>query len=459
MNRLLVLGYAFPPCNVSGTHRTLAFVKYLAREGWHCTVVCARNPVDPERDRSLLSQVPAGTEVVRTIDLNLPALRERLRRRPSAEWRDAGVSTGGSIGSLTGVVMRYLKRYVAVRLRVPDHYLGWYPHTLLAGWRILKSRRFDAVYSTAPPFTGHMVARRLARAFSVPWIADFRDPWVSNPFADIPFDRLRAWNARAEAETVRDAGAIVCVVETMREDFLHRYPERHAEDIVTIPNGFDPEAFEDLWAGSHGIGPPAERNGTLTILHTGHVYGPRRIEPLLAALTEWRRIDPELTESVRVRLVGGSSEYVESLRATIQRYQLHACVAAEPEVSHREALRRQSRASVLMLVGFSGPHAQYQMSGKIFEYLAIGRPILALAPPSCPVGDVLRGAGAHHWIVSPNDELGLLSALRAIGGEWQSGRLSGLRSSARIDAYDRRAQTRRLAEILDRLIARRPPDR
>jgi len=355
--------------------------------------------------------------------------------------------------------MRYLKRYVAVRLRVPDHYLGWYPHTLLAGWRILKSRRFDAVYSTAPPFTGHMVARRLARAFSVPWIADFRDPWVSNPFADIPFDRLRAWNARAEAETVRDAGAIVCVVETMREDFLHRYPERHAEDIVTIPNGFDPEAFEDLWAGSHGIGPPAERNGTLTILHTGHVYGPRRIEPLLAALTEWRRIDPELTESVRVRLVGGSSEYVESLRATIQRYQLHACVAAEPEVSHREALRRQSRASVLMLVGFSGPHAQYQMSGKIFEYLAIGRPILALAPPSCPVGDVLRGAGAHHWIVSPNDELGLLSALRAIGGEWQSGRLSGLRSSARIDAYDRRAQTRRLAEILDRLIARRPPDR
>ena len=152
---------------------------------------------------------------------------------------------------------------------------------------------------------------------------------------------------------------------------------------------------------------PAERNGTLTILHTGHVYGPRRIEPLLAALTEWRRIDPELTESVRVRLVGGSSEYVESLRATIQRYQLHACVAAEPEVSHREALRRQSQAAVLLLIGFSGPHGQYQMSGKIFEYLAIGRPILALAPPSCPVGDVLRGAGAHHWIVSPNDEPGL----------------------------------------------------
>src|SRR5438093_2693036 len=101
MNRLLVLAYAFPPCNVSGTHRTLAFVKYLAREGWHSTVVCARNPVDPARDSTLLSQVPAGTEVVRTIDLNLPALRERFRRRPSAEWKDAGVSTRDGIGSLT----------------------------------------------------------------------------------------------------------------------------------------------------------------------------------------------------------------------------------------------------------------------------------------------------------------------------------------------------------------------
>src|SRR5439155_289339 len=167
MNRLLVLAYPFPPCSVSGTHRTLAFVKYLARERWHSTVVCARNPVDPERDWSLLSQVPEGTEVVRTIDLNLPALRERFRKRPSAESRDA---------------------------------------------------------------------------------------WVSNPFGDIPFDRLRAWNARAEAETARAADAIVCVVETMREDFLHRYPERHAEDIVTIPNGFDPEDFEDLWAGKQGIG-------------------------------------------------------------------------------------------------------------------------------------------------------------------------------------------------------------
>ena len=181
----------------------------------------------------------------------------------------------------------------------------------------------------------------------------------------------------------------MCVVETMREDFLHRYPERHAEDIVTIPNGFDPEDFEDLWAGKQGIGSIAERDGTLTILHTGHVYGPRRIEPLLGALSEWRRIDPELTASVRVRLVGGSSEQVENLRSTIEHYQLRACVAAEPEVSHREALRRQSQAAVLLLIGFSGPHGQYQMSGKIFEYLAIGRPILALAPPSCPVTPAL----------------------------------------------------------------------
>jgi hypothetical protein len=124
-------------------------------------------------------------------------------------------------------------------------------------------------------------------------------------------------------------------------------------------------------------------------------------------------------------------------------------------VPHREVLRRLTRATILLLVGFSGPGVQYQMSGKIFEYLGACRPILALSPPACPVGDVLREAAVRHWIVSPDDGPGLVSALQDMGRDWRSGKLVSPQSLARLDAYDRREQRGRLAETLDRAIARR----
>ncbi len=449
MKRLLVVAYNFPPCSVSGTHRTLGFVKYLARDGWQSIVLCARNPVDPERDWNLLAKVPEGTRVIRTVDVNLPAWRERLRGRRGTDAGNGDKSGNAGRPPEAESGLRYLKRYLGVRLRVPDHYQGWYLHTLLAGWHTLKRCRIDALYSTAPPWTGHMVAHRLARAFGIPWVADFRDPWVSDPFTDIPFETLRRQNAKGEAQTLDTADAIVCVLETMRQDFLARYPRRLGDDVVTIPNGFDPDDYTDL---------PTESDGTLTILHAGQIYGRRRVDPLLAALNEWRRVDPELTASVKVQLVGGSPEHLENLQAVIQRYQSQSYVQVEPEVPHREILGRLSRATILLLVGFSGPGAQYQMSGKIFEYLAIRRPILALAPPSCPVGDILRETGVRHWIVSPDDGAGLVQALKDIGEDWKSGRLFGPQSHARIDAYDRREQAKRLARVLDRAIASRAAD-
>lgn len=441
MKNLLVVAYNFPPCSASSTHRTLGFVKYLAQEGWCSTVLCARNPVEPERDATLLSHIPPGTTVVRTIDLNVLAWRERwhtYRRSRTTNSRELAITP-----SPNGNAWPRFKRYLAWRLRVPDHYRGWYVHTLWAGFRVLQTRPIDVLYSTGPPWTSHAIARRLARLFSVPWVADFRDPWLSNPFAEIPYPSLRLRNAKAEARTLTTANAVVCILDTMRSDFLARYRERHDDEIVTIQNGVDFDYLSDLAPAPEPL---------FTVLHAGQLYGRRRIAPLLSALSKWRQIDPEAAEQVHVRLVGGSSEYVEVLRSRIRRAGLQAYVHVDPEVPHREVLRRLSTAAVLLLVGFSGPGAQYQMSGKIFEYLAVRRPILALAPPSSPIGDVLRETRVRHWIVSPDDAAGLVTALLDIGTAWRSGTLLAPEDPVGLERYDRRQQARRLGYTLDRVL-------
>ncbi len=448
MKRLLVVAYYFPPSSVTGTHRTLGFVKYLAQEGWHSSILCARNPIDPMQDPSLLSKVPPGTHVTRTMDFNLLAWRERLLKPWNGDANDEQETASAAPPPDAWTGWRAVKRYLAFRLRVPDNYGGWYLHTLWAGCRILRNTRIDALYSSGPPWTGHLIALRLARRFGVPWVADFRDPWVFHPCVDIPFETLRRRNEAAEARTVQNADAIVCVLETMRQDFLTRYPSRSAEDVLTIPNGFDPQDFTDL---------PAEPDGSLTIMHAGTLYGRRSIQPLLSALREWRRSEPQASAPLRIQFLGGSHAEVDTVRRTIEKWEVQTCVRAEPDVPHREALKRLSRSTVLLLIGFTGSGAQFQMTGKIFEYLAVKRPILALAPPSCPIGDVLRKTGVRHWIVSPDDLPGVLAALTDIVRQWKDGNLRGTEDS-RLEAFDRRGHARQLGRLLDRVISARRPE-
>jgi len=444
---LLVLTYVFPPSSVTGVHRPLAFVKYLEPLGWRSTVLCAENPWFPQRDESLVAQIPPGTRIVRTTDDYLLAMLQRQRWWPRGNRANGNSSTTTADRSKGSKPRRSLREVLLDYLHPVYRWPGWPLPTVRAGRRILRERSIDAIYSTAPPWDAHMVAYRLAREFGTPWIADFRDPWTANPFGDIPFESVRRRNVKHEAMVLAKADLILCVLETIREDLLARYPERSPESVVTISNGFDPENLVGL-----GGGATFERGSpdpSLTILHAGHVYGRRRIEPFLTGMVEWLRAEPALAAVARGCLLGGAPQGAAELRAKIAAAGATQWIDAQPEVSHREALERMARASILLLIGFSGPGEQFQMSGKIFEYLALRRPILALAPPSCPVGAVLRESGVRHWIVSPDDGAGLQGALRQIGEAWRLGQLEGPQSTASLAAFDRREQTKRLAEILN----------
>jgi glycosyl transferase family 4 len=452
VRNLLVVAYSFPPSSVIATHRTLAFVKYLERSGWRSSVLCAENPSFPQRDDGLLAQIPATTRVIRTLDRDLLS-----RLQPMYRWvngsRSRSVPPVSSDGEEALGPWRAFKRSVALRLRPPGRSPGWYRSTLREGRRLVRQQNIEAIYSSGPPWSAHMAALKLAREYELPWVADFRDQWVADPF-DVPQPprELIERDRRDEARVMQRADFVVCVVDTLSEVLRTRYPERRAEEIVTIMNGFDPAIL-----GGISFAPPAEEAeaSRLRFVHTGHFYGKRRVEPFLEALNAWLAAEPAMAPRIEVCLLGGLGEYLAEIRARVAAAGDSPYVRIEPDTSHHGAVQRQAEASVLLLVGYAGPGSETQMSGKIFEYLAVRRPILALAPPASPVGNVLRAAGVKHWIVSPDDHEGLVTTLRAIGAEWREGKLAGPQSAAALAAFDRSEQTKQLAEVLERATTRR----
>ena len=444
---LLVIAYSFPPCSVTGTFRTLAFVKYLEPIGWRSTVLSAANPVFPERDGRLLAQIPVSTRVVRTLD-HSPLERLRGISRPLRSTSTAGTASTRSDPSPTGP-WRAFKLGLALRLQPPGRTPGWYSSTVRAAQEMLKERLPDAIYSSGPPWTAHLVGLRLARQFGIPWVADFRDPWLENPFVDVPLQVLRKRDVADERKVADRADVLLCVLSTMQKTFLERYPNRSESSVQTILNGFDPELFESVRPSVN-----SNRN-ELTLLHAGQFYGPRRVEPIMHALRELNEANARSGFQARLRLLGGPSGHAAELRTKVEKLGGATFVEVEKEIPHHEALKEEAKAGVLLLIGFTGPGEQFQMSAKIFEYLAVRRPILALAPPAGPVGEVLRASGVRHWIVSPNDQTGILNAMKEIVTAWRGGELDGPQSTSSLAEFDRREQAKRLAQILDGAIAAR----
>jgi glycosyltransferase involved in cell wall biosynthesis len=311
------------------------------------------------------------------------------------------------------------------------------------GKEILAEGRIDAIYSTSSPPTAHLIARRLCREKHLPWIADFRDPWLDNFDAASPTVFHRRLIARLEQAVCLEASALTVVSEPMRLRLLKSYPDLPPGNIITIPNGYDPA---DL-AHAKPVSLPA---GAFHLVYTGSFYARNRSpDAFLAALK--RLIDSGAISqgNIRVHLIGNAG------KAALQKIaELHLgdVVIAPGYLPHAESVGYLLAADALLLVIGSDPGSEVVFTGKLFEYLAARRPILALAPPG-PAASLIQEAQAGS-VVDPDDVDAIAAALLDYYLRWEQG---GLRLESRdevIERYDRRRLTSRLANLLDSVTGR-----
>ncbi|HYM83426.1 MAG TPA: glycosyltransferase family 4 protein [Candidatus Dormibacteraeota bacterium] len=433
-----MVAYFFPPLGGVGVQRTLKFVRNLREAGWRSVVLTAADPPYPVRDPGALAEVPGDTEVVRTRCPEPAGLVARLAPRHTSARATTSRPAVARIGPLRAALRAGASWWIRLARAIlfPDEQVLWHPFATRAARAVMQRRRIDAIYSTSPPVTGHLIARSIRGSSGRPWVADFRDPWVGNAFADRPSrlrDRLQRW---LERRIVHDADRVVLATPSMARDFERRYPDLLGR-FVCIENGYDRSELTDL--------PAVPRDpGRFTIVYSGSIYGERELVLFLDGLELLASRRPDLRDRLLVEFVGRVN--VTNQRAAsayLVPERLGTIVSFTGFLPRREALARMRSGDALLQLIADDPGKERVVGGKLTEYLAFDLPILAVVPR----GDARSILEDLDWgvVVDPEPEAIAGGLERILTERPRRGPADPERR------YDRVTQARRLAALLDEL--------
>ena len=422
MPRLLLITFHYPPRATIGSLRPGALAKYLPQFGWEVLVVTPRLP-DGVRPPEMAIETPyhdalakwkgrIGLDPDRALhaQLNLPvATKPRTRRFH------------------THVIDR-LKSMLAY----PDLTMGWAPFAIEAIKKI--DVPIDAILSTAPPITTHVVARQAKEILKCPWIADFRDLWANN--LDNPNGSFfRMLDRTLEKKWLSSADALVTVSRPWADRLQKSYPEK---PVHVITNGFDPDDFS-------GCSASTSRNFSIT--YTGQLYAGKRDPTALFETIHELIVEGFIDrKQMRIRFYGPIEPWVEPL---VELYDLKGVVEVHGSIGRSEALRRQLESQLLLLLGWANPQETGQHTGKLFEYFGARRPILAVGGVAGVLTEVLEETGAGvHALSKPQLREFLMQAYTEFR---ERGEVRYRADDSALMRYTHRAMAGNFAAMLDRL--------
>jgi hypothetical protein len=411
VRQVLIVAYYFPPIAGIGSIRAASFAKLLPEFGWETTVLAPADTPHPA-DRSLdAGQVP----VVRTRSLEF----SRLARQPPS---GGGAADKAAHQPVTRSVLSRRLRRVVKQVIFPDMQIGWYPAAAAGGMRVLRERTFDLIFSSAFPITGHLVAGTLAKRSSLPWVAEFRDPWSEDP----EFRLVSPAALRVERAIARRATRIVMPTPT----WATHYGELWGRDVDVVPNGHDEIPRE-----------PVPHAPVLSHLGTFHPRA-QSLSMLWDALAE---LVASGERAPTVRFIG---EVPAETRREADAKGVGDLLEATGFLSHPEAVRTLAGSSMLLATGFpsDSPATAGWVPAKLFEYLGSDRPILFLGERDTDAARLLEGEPGS-FVVEPGDVPGTLAALRE--------GLATERVEREAGRHSRERRAAELAAILDAAVGAR----
>ncbi|MFZ4535395.1 glycosyltransferase [Propionivibrio sp.] len=458
---LLVIAGEFPPLKTIGRIRTVKFVEHLRAHGWKAIVVTLEpSGGEPNYDSSLLAEIGEGVEVIRLpledIEARIALTAKRLLGRggspalprsqpatakaplPALEKKHASTSL---IDRAHAAVRWVLKHFVFI----PDSYVPWARLATKECLRICAERKIDAIYTTLPPFSSAYIGHDLRRATGLPWIADYRDLWYGDVLREWLPEWRKRYELRIEKRLLREADVIVTVSEPKTAYMQRLHPNLKAR-WETLTNGYD----DDIYGGRQRTRPVGR--GPIEFVYTGRLFKNRRGYAFAEALGRLHQTDPEKAENVRVRILGGVEPGIRAIYDEIlARYTIAHLYDFAGDVSYHAAMDAQINCDYLLLIVDTGETSDGVIPGKLFEYVAARRPIFALCDPGA-TQQIIERAGLGKAVPAES-----VQACEAMLREWLS---SPVPEEVKADTdflarFDRREITRRLAMLLNDVVATR----
>lgn len=361
MKRLLMIAYHFPPlAGSSGIQRTLRFARYLPENGWEPIILTAH---------------PRAYE--RTSQDQLPDVADDLKVVRAQAWD-------------TARHFSFAGRYVGAMAR-PDRWLSWKFDAIRRGRKLIRQYQPDAIWSTYPIATAHLIGEALHRHSGLPWLADFRDPMAQDGY---PADPI-TWQQfkHIEERAAREASALIFTTPGACDEYRSRYPVA-ADRIQLIENGFDEEPFSGI-----DVPPPQGNKQHVTLLHSGIIYPSERDpRPLFDALAAMKTNHPQVASRLKIRLRACAHE--DFVNQEVSRRGIADMVETCPPIPYREALQEMCHADGLLVMQAS--NCNQQIPAKLYEYLRAGRPVIGLTDPGGDTAKTLLDSGIR--AVTPLDD-------------------------------------------------------
>lgn len=431
MPKVLIITYYWPPAGGSGVQRWLKFTKYLREFGWEPVIYTAQSPEAPGYDNELLKEIPQGIEVIKRPVWEPYTLFRKITGRKDQKF-GAGLASQGT--SRRSFVNRFAL-WVRGNLFIPDARMCWIRPSARYLVKYLKDKPVDVIVSTGPPHSTHLIAKRVSQKLEIPWLADFRDPWTDIDFFDdmMPTRLAKSIHKRLEKSVLETASQVVTVTTGWGNDLVKLGTKR----LEVIENGYDEADFgEEIATVDNGF----------IITHIGTLSPNRNCNNLWKAIGNIVKKNPDFARELRIKFVGSvDSSAIDSLKEN----GLFDSCQFLGYLSHSKTIEIQKKSPILLLLVNNSPNAMGIQTGKVFEYLAARRPILAVGPMGGNTQQLIDSTNSGIFLPF-DDEAKIEEGLEKIW-QWYKSNWTGFEPTG-IEKYSRRELTRRMALLFDKVI-------
>lgn len=395
LRRVLFISYAFPPTGGGGVQRSVKFAKYLPKFAWRPTILTVANPSVPVHDHDFASDLDPTMNIVRARTLEPGyAVKKQIV--------DNGTGTRKSTRFLRSIL-----RNLSARFFQPDPQILWNPQAYRAAKRTLRSVSHDAILVTGPPFSSFLLGCKLKQKFGLPLILDFRDEWmIACRYLENQQQRDKGFHKQQTMmlKTLQFADAVITTTQASASELQKHCDEINSRArVICIYNGFDPDDID-------GVALPSPRSEKLQITYTGTLWKLTDISPFVSALVALHQASPERCARLKLSIAGRRTPpqdvVLERLNDTKFTIEPHGYLA------HKQSLQLATDSDILLLLLSDQPGAERVVPAKLFEYLALGKTILAIVPLG-ETRNLMRGQpNCHLFHPSETDKIARWLSIR-----------------------------------------------
>jgi glycosyltransferase involved in cell wall biosynthesis len=434
MRKVLIITYYWPPAGGPGSQRMVKFAKYLPNFGWQPIILTVENGEFPYLDDSLAKDISSDVKVYRTASWEPFLFYKKLTKRASGEALPVGL-----LADRKKSIAERIASWIRVNLFVPDARVGWKPFATKKALEIIRKEDIDLIFSSSPPHSLQIIAKRLKKRTGLPWVADFRDRWTDIRYYQV-LERPRLRITR-KVDSILEKKVLTSAnyVTATSEGFLRNFNEKikpKTQSFHFIPNGYDEDDFDDI----------AEKElQEFRILHAGSLIGQQNPQVLWNSLFRLFESDPGIKRSLRVHFIGKSHD---SIVRAVHEKGLSDIVEFKDHLPHKNILVEFSKASILLAVIPDIPNNRSIVLGKIYEYIGTGKPILIIGPPEGDAAKIISEI-ANSAICDYADEEHCAEFIRNVFAEWAESKRVPLTPVQQRLRYSRQNIAKSLAEIFN----------